>query len=184
MLIKNSRWSTRSCTSGSPTVLSLASSPSPFSSSSTWSSRLLLCSLWWFWMTAKKQITQDRLDRCDLNSVAGDLSGLNLNSRWFIGLWHEGHAWKGAATATGEIQQWLWVFNIFVSFIYLLSFVFFCPFCLLFLSLSFVYLSPGDKPSTQALLTTIVLAFVLTNSLRVGINIYEAYMVRLKLILI
>ena len=31
---------------------------------------------------------------------------------------------------------------------------------------------------TQALLTTIVLAFVITNSLRVGINIYEAYMVR------
>ena len=29
----------------------------------------------------------------------------------------------------------------------------------------------------QALLTTIVLAFVITNSLRVGINIYEAYMV-------
>ena len=119
-------------------MLSPASSLSPFSSSSTWSSRLLLCSLWWFWMTAKKQITQDRLDRCDLNSVAGDLSGLNLNSRWFIGLWHEGHAWKGAATATGEIQQWLWVFNIFVSLIYLLSFVFclffffFCPFVFFF----------------------------------------------------
>ena len=33
----------------------------------------------------------------------------------------------------------------------------------------------------QALLTTIVLAFVITNSLRVGINIYEAYMVSIDL---
>ena len=35
-----------------------------------------------------------------------------------------------------------------------------------------------NEKNTQALLTTIVLAFVITNSLRVGINIYEAYMVR------
>ena len=40
-------------------------------------------------------------------------------------------------------------------------------------SLSFI-----SMKNTQALLTTIVLAFVITNSLRVGINIYEAYMVR------
>ena len=42
-----------------------------------------------------------------------------------------------------------------------------------FLSLNFI-----SMKKTQALLTTIVLAFVITNSLRVGINIYEAYMVR------
>lgn len=58
------------------------------------------------------------------------------------------------------------------------SFANFCLFSFsLFLS---VVLSPENKPSSQALLTTIVLAFVITNSLRVGINIYEAYMVRLK----
>ena len=43
-----------------------------------------------------------------------------------------------------------------------------CEFSLNFISMK----------KTQALLTTIVLVFVITNSLRVGINIYEAYMVR------